>query len=96
MPRYWYVFNGPQTASGYTTLSNYIYYNTASTGFVPLCTSGANVCAIYSIGSAANKTLSNPTTISENQQDRILSAKANGANQLGPFGAVYVRVRTTP
>ena len=96
MPRYWYVFNGPQTSDGYHTLSNFVYYNNSSTAFIPVCNSSANICAVYSIGSALSKTGSSPTSISTNQFTRITNAKSSGASQLGPFGGLYVRVRPTP
>ena len=90
MPRFWYIFTGPQNASGYSTLGNYLYYGFPGN---PPCTDGFNICAIYALGDPflIHLTATNPINISP-ANSRIPAAKSNGADQF--IGTrLYVKVR---
>ena len=91
MPRFWYVFAGPQTAAGYSTLGNYIYYKPAGD---PSCSAGNNICTVYALGdpNLVHRTNSNPISVSP-ANTTISTAKANGADQY--IGTrLYLKVRT--
>ena len=93
MPRFWYIFAGPQTIAGYSTLGNYIYYKLDGD---PPNSSGNNIHAIYTAGdpNLVHRTNTNPITAAP-ANSTISTAKANGADQyIGP--RLYLRVRTEP